>query len=205
MVNDISVSARVLPVCVCSTSGQGGSVGSDVRAQTVPHTQVMPVQQLLRSCWSAKKFQAGSNAPGVSQPSRPFLLPDTGSMKATVTTIDSLMASQYDWSCVAMIGLLAKEADLVGRWSEGCPCHDGNKLEDQAKSCAYRGCRAPELAQGSAGKLMENTMKSDAYLFLDCLHAAPAAKKSELLSSWRTSRSKMVGCLDALVALVLGL
>ena len=58
---------------------------------------------------------------------RPFLLEDTGSSKATVATIAELMASDYDWACVAMIGLLAMEADWIGRWAESCPMARGDR------------------------------------------------------------------------------
>jgi hypothetical protein len=68
-----------------------------------------------------------------------------------------------------MIMNTAMEAELIGRWAEGCPCHGDelltysvarrNKdsrqlppLREEAKFCPYKGCRAPELATGDGLK-----------------------------------------------------
>ena len=86
-----------------------------------------------------------------------------------------------------MIGLLAKEADLVGRWAESCPCHGPNSAQDQPHEslmltdnapskkqqrkrlhrrpqdqlCPFRACRAPELATGVAQSLQAHVMTAD--------------------------------------------
>jgi hypothetical protein len=69
-----------------------------------------------------------------------------------------------------MISETSSKADMIGRWSEGCSCHEDDNLlrasmirsnrfkrartvdrridGRDATTCPYKGCRAPELAAG---------------------------------------------------------
>ncbi|CAE7220817.1 unnamed protein product [Symbiodinium sp. CCMP2592] len=42
--------------------------------------------------------------------------------KATLEKITSLMRSNEDWAGIALVATVAQEADLIGKWAEGCPC-----------------------------------------------------------------------------------
>ena len=53
---------------------------------------------------------------------KPFLVADDGS-KAHLQRLNAIMSSDMDWCVMSMISLLAQEAELIGSWCEGCPCH----------------------------------------------------------------------------------
>jgi hypothetical protein len=76
------------------------------------------MESLLRQSWDCGVYLRGS--PELSN--KPFLVADDGS-KAHLQRINQIMASDFDWSTMAMICLLAQESEIVGAWSEGCGCH----------------------------------------------------------------------------------
>ena len=88
-------------------------------AAWISRLKVLPLEQLLRSSWNSSTYLRGSSPESVN---KPFLVADDGS-KAHLQRINMIMASDYDWSTMAMISLLSKEAEFVGSWCEGCPCH----------------------------------------------------------------------------------
>lgn len=52
----------------------------------------------------------------------PFLVEQTS--RAHLTRISEIMKSDLDWSWIRVTSLLSRECELVGKWSEGCSCHD---------------------------------------------------------------------------------
>ena len=43
----------------------------------------------------------------------------------TISTIDRAIRDPDSWLAVDMLHALSFEAEYVGRWSEGCECHEG--------------------------------------------------------------------------------
>lgn len=80
-------------------------------------SQVLPLEKLIRETWSSSAFLRGC-----VDVSKPFLLADDGS-KAHLQRLNSLMGSNFDWVLMRIICLLAQEAEVIGSWCEGCPCH----------------------------------------------------------------------------------
>lgn len=75
------------------------------------------MEKLLRQSWNSSIFLRGN-----ADPSRPILLADDGS-KAHLERLNSLMTSDFDWVLIRLISLLSQQAELIGSWCEGCPCH----------------------------------------------------------------------------------
>ncbi len=75
------------------------------------------MEKLIRQSWNSSIFLRGS-----IDPSRPILLADDGS-KAHLERLNVLMTSNFDWVLIRLISLLSEEAELIGSWCEGCPCH----------------------------------------------------------------------------------
>ena len=82
-----------------------------------PSSKVLSIKDLLRRVWSSSAFLRGC-----VDETKPFLVADDGS-KAHLERINDLMKSDYYWSLISIICLLAQQAELIGSWSEGCPCH----------------------------------------------------------------------------------
>ena len=61
-----------------------------------------------------------------------------------ISTIDRAIRDPDFWLAVGMLRALSFEAEYVGRWSEGCECHEGQS----STQCPFKGCHAVELAAG---------------------------------------------------------
>ena len=154
---------------------------------------------------------------------QPFLVEE--SSRVTVQHIRELLRrgpeADYHWCCIALIAHISAEADLVGRWAEGCPewcrCNEatldmqGRRLRGQkgkrrsifqpqedndlASRCAFRCCRAPELAAGAAMHMQEEAMHADRPSFSPYVAKAPPNKRSELQGSFVHACGRMWGSL----------
>jgi hypothetical protein len=162
--------------------------------------QVLPFEQLLRSSWNTNRYlTAGPDS------KKAFLLEETS--KVHVQRISKLMASDYAWASIAMVALLSGDSDALGSWAEGCPCHPSSDIEkivsfrakrqakQNAKECVFKCCRAPELACGHGLKHVVVRLVSHRATFAPYVAKAPAAKRSELLSSWEAACTKLFGTL----------
>ena len=78
---------------------------------------MLPLERLLRTSWNSGVFLRGA-----TDPTKPFLVADDGS-RAHLERLNSLMVSDFHWALIQTINLLAREAELIGSWCEGCPCH----------------------------------------------------------------------------------
>lgn len=167
--------------------------------------QVLPLQNLLRTCWNTQRYLHAS-----PDTDKPFLVED-GS-RAHVQRISELMTSNYDWSTISLVALLSAECDLIGQWSEGCPCdshqqaptiskkRSGQEVtrgrNPQSSSCPFKCCRAPELATGKAMLMQSSYMGAHQNEFKKCLISAPAANRTEFIGAWERATSRLFGCLE---------
>lgn len=152
--------------------------------------EVLPLEPLLRRAWNAERYLKG--AASESNSGMPILLED--SSKAHVTRINGLMRSDYDWASIALISLLSTEAEIIGSWSEGCQCHDCDTSK-VAKACPFRACRAPEMAVGRSLQVLSDLVVADKGTLLRYMSKAPSHQRTELLNSWTTASSRLVGLL----------
>ena len=106
---------------------------------------------------------------------------------------------------------------MVGSWAEACPCHcdymsgwmvaweDAQQRKRKprrtpgAKTCAFKCCRAPELAAGRGVQLLcQSLSRGRGHGFLETLQHAPRDKRAELHAAWTSATSKLFGDLAAL-------
>ena len=161
-------------------------------------SEVLPIETLLRNAWNTNRYMLGS-----VETKQPFLVEECST--AHLQRIRDLMADDYSWACIALVAMLSSEADLIGSWSEACPCHPleyetgrsrsrtNSAAKKEAKQCPFRSCRAPELAAGKGIQLLCERMSGHRGPFLEYAHKAPEAKRHELISSWRAACSKLFG------------
>ena len=163
--------------------------------------QVLPMEKLLRASWNTRRYTTSG---GDSQ--KAFLLEE--SSKVHIQRINDMMRNDYDWACVTMVAMLSSDSDALGSWAEACPCHpisvpdDVNHAEQArmkraARQCAFRCCRAPELASGQWLKYLASRLKSHQCMFVEKVARAPESKRTELQSSWQAATSKLFGYLFA--------
>lgn len=175
------------------------------------------------------KSSAAATTDASKKRSQPFLVEE--SSRITVQNIRELLRkgpeADYHWCCIALIAHVADEADLVGRWAEGCPdwceCKEasedmqGRRLRgpgqrrrtrfkpeqdhDLASRCAFRCCRAPELAAGAAMRMQQEAMHADKPTFAPYVAKAPQNKRSELQGSFVHACGRMWGSLALCVSL----
>lgn len=160
----------------------------------------------MRECWDAEKYMTG----GPTSTGRKAFIPEESS-KVTLRLVSELMKCDYQWACIALVAELANEAEVVGNWSERCPCiqHQYSSREHkipgkrrkvvalptEAVNCPYRACRAPELACGVAMSLQACRMMQYRSVFNQYVSRAPQAKQAELHSTWSKSTSRIWGAL----------
>lgn len=82
--------------------------------------------------------------------------------------------------------------EVVGRWAEGCPCHDHLLVRGFHVECQLKGCRAVELATGDSLKRMDSTFTQSRYKFMAFTATLEGHVKAELLEEWDIARSKVL-------------
>lgn len=130
----------------------------------------------------------------------------------TIDEIDATIRNQTTWVCIAIVADLSQEADHIGSWSEGCPCHSKNPAQrnlyekqvasakrkkrrigergfQSQESCPYHGCRSYELASGEGLASLKNKMMSNRLKVI--LHSSDIPKKETFISDWDHARARL--------------
>ena len=137
--------------------------------------ELLAVEVPLRRFWDLNKFtHGGRGADGVR-------LRDENLVD--IQRADQAMRDPEFWVACRVLRTLAFEAEYVGRWAEGCPCHDSG---DQDQACPFRGCRAAELASGDWKGTLQRHLK-----FHSSTHNACVAEFSQYLADINKARGKM--------------
>ena len=106
----------------------------------------------LRECWSKAAFLSG-----VAEEVRHVSFEDSD----TISTCDRAIRDPDFWLAVGMLHALSFEAEYVGRWAEGCECHEGHHIPS-ASPCPFKGCRAVEFAAGEwKSKIRSASMRAE--------------------------------------------
>ena len=127
----------------------------------------------------------------------------------SVDDIDKAIRCPVTWCSMAAVLDIALEAEHIGRWCEGCPCHnqgDQKALEDLRKKkrkveqprgwtqeikCPYKGCRAVELASGVGQRSLHERMMRNKEQVLAHFSSVPDEKRSALLTDWDDARGRL--------------
>lgn len=101
-------------------------------------TQLLPLETYLRKYWNLAKFSGGTSEPTA---------PDED-WKTNNHLLDKTIRDKVFWVHARLICNLGFLGEYLGRWCEGCPCHQKELLCGFKVDCANKHCRAPELACG---------------------------------------------------------
>lgn len=131
-------------------------------------TKLLKIEPILRAYWNPTAFvNANSSKRGTEQQEDALAVLDSGSTKAQLR-LDHALRSESFWATARLIGEIGFQAELLGRWCEGCACHQqircfNSKQNDRPAvhigSCRWQGARAPELAVGDAMNLYMESME----------------------------------------------
>ena len=109
----------------------------------------------LRKFWNLHKFQGdwGSRASDQMTADEP-----DAEWKSNCQLLNSTIHDKMFWLHIRLVANLGYLGEYLGRWAEGCPCHEAVLLSGQNVSCQFKSCRAPELACGDAFSGLENQL-----------------------------------------------
>ena len=117
----------------------------------------------LKQCWDPVKFGYGSANSSLRAGDNEMDAQSGGgagggggSNAKFVTSVTTAVRSAWFWSYLGMVDLVAGFSSELCGWTEGCPCHPGKGDEHARQQCHCRGRRAPELAAGVLGDMIEN-------------------------------------------------
>ena len=127
----------------------------------------------------------------------------------SVDDIDRAIASATMWCSMHVVLDIAQEAEHIGNWSEGCPCHSNLELKAiervglkrrrleqprgwmQSARCPFKGCRAPELAAGQGESSLMRHMFENKNRVLSHFAAVPDSERNQMLSDWDDARARL--------------
>ena len=107
------------------------------------------------------------------------------------------------WATARLIGELGYQAELLGRWVEGCPCHSpsmgigiGSSRETSPKihigNCRWKACRAPELASGDAIEMVMTSFELSEHHMASYLADVPESQQHSLRADSERARSTLM-------------
>ena len=107
-------------------------------------TELLPLESAFKTFWSPQKFVHSSDVDDGGEDWKP-----------SIEALGCLKNDEF-WVQVRVVRRLGFLGEFVGRWAEGCPCHQSDLLSGRHIDCGMKQCRAPELATGDAlGQLKE--------------------------------------------------
>ena len=167
--------------------------------------QVLLLEKLLRKYWSKDAFKTGKGSNTAVNDKRNNTVTDSSGNAITVERIDAVIRSPAFWSTCHLVKEVGFAAELVGRWSESCPClsayqelwnwskHHGDGIVNipQPPACDKKGCRAHELAAGTAFRIFQQYHWMSRNIIVEHLDSLPSHVQHSLRCDWERARSKM--------------
>ena len=151
-------------------------------------SELSNVEEVLRKRWNAKAFKAKCKS-------------DQSKSEGTMAYIDQasvVVADAYFWAYSHMVLKLGSIEDHISHWSEGCPCpqHSRSKEDDETRgngwaTCAFKGCRAAELACGFVQVTVPLLLREAQYYIVGIMNETglDALQSHALLQDWQSGSS----------------
>ena len=171
-----------------------------------PSLQLRPkmllIEPVIRNHWKKNAFQKGKNADG-DVVAAPWTAQPTDDYSIPLEELDRVIRSNFFWAAARVVHEVGYQAEVLGRWSEGCPCHDSHRLvwhsstaEERRElpkppSCEFQSCRAPELACGSAMHAFRRAIWTSQQNIVQHVAGLSTAEQTRLRLDWDTARAKI--------------
>lgn len=109
------------------------------------------------------------------------------------------LASETFWSTCRIIAEIGFHAELVGRWCEGCCCHEDMLVSSSSSrspklriDCPLKCCRAPELACGAAIEQFQKSLADTQHQICEHLKGIPTVEEQQSLKlDWEKARGRI--------------
>ena len=103
-------------------------------------TKLLPLEQVLRRFWNLNKFEVKSHAKtSASQPE---------DWEANTHKLDKAIRDPLFWVQSKLIFQIGLVGEWLGRFAEGCTCHEDELLAGITVQCDWKQCRSPEMSCG---------------------------------------------------------
>ena len=158
------------------------------------------IEPILRHYFDKTKFvQRDRRNPDT----RPVLADTIDDFGEDADAIQMVIDNPVFWSTARVIHEIGFQAEFLGRWSEGCPCHEEHRLAyhttpkgeryklPKPPTCELQCCRAPELAAGDGLRLFRRILWVSQQNVLSHLAGLPLSEQTSLRHDWDHARSKI--------------
>ena len=158
------------------------------------------IEPILRHYFDKTKFvQRDRRNPDT----RPVLADTIDDFGEDADAIQMVIDNPVFWSTARVIHEIGFQAAFLGRWSEGCPCHEEHRLAyhttpkgeryklPKPPTCELQCCRAPELAAGDGLRLFRRILWVSQQNVLSHLAGLPLSEQTSLRHDWDHARSKI--------------
>lgn len=137
--------------------------------------------------WDLKKYQSQNTSQRRSDNGGDYEQGD-------VSKLDKAVRSPMFWSIMGLVEHLGFASEFLGRFCEGCPCHEFELTHSRNRcrrlKCQLKGCRAPELASGCAIQHFEKVFSRTRQQFLSCTVDLPNSARQALVDDYERARGK---------------
>ena len=146
--------------------------------------ELKQIQPGLRQRWDLQRFisalpreQHGTPAEGRG-----------ASPAVTYKTVDTAVHSGYFWAFCDLLLEVSSAAETLSRWAESCWWHGSACRE---RDCAFKGCKAPELAAGIHRYLLKERQAHANVKIAQLAPGLPSRDASALLSQWHAAHARL--------------
>ena len=116
-------------------------------------SKLLPLKPTLTRFWDLQKFS------GKRRQSTGFEDDDDSEWKSNIEKLNGVILDKLFWTRVRLVHKLGFVGEYVGRWSEGCPCHEKELIAGLSVDCPYKQCRAPEFACGDSFEGLDHQLE----------------------------------------------
>ena len=172
---------------------------------------LLVLEPVLRQAWSLQAFLKGSGTKHKPWQQRSPNETSHFGFGPALQMIDSSIRSEAFWTGVSICHDVAWEAELIGRWAEGCYCCTDRQSQlaitdggtggtgrrrrparpKAQEFCPYRGCRAADLASGAWEDRLKKAMLAGRNRVTQFLVTASGSDRGQFFQDWTQARGRL--------------
>lgn len=152
-------------------------------------TKLLTREHSLRRHWRLATFRAGHTM----RDDDTFLI-----------SLDKAIRNDFFWCAARVTAGVGFAGELIGRWSEGCQCHEAELVSGHGHnvgvSCQMQGRRTAELAAGDAMARFHHLLAETKNDILPFISKLSELHRATMLSDWNKARAHIASQLELKLA-----
>ena len=156
-------------------------------------SKLMLVEPVIRKWWNKLAYRKSRD--------KPSEVDDAWS--ASADELERVIKSASFWATARVMNEVGYQAEMVGRWTEGCPCHEAQRLIWHSSSshdrrllpkpptCEFQSCRAPQLASGEAIFAFKKSFWLSQQNIVVHVAGLPMTDQTKLRMDWDAARARI--------------